>query len=136
MTQNVVVVDFGGQYNQLIARRVRDLHVYSELVPCSISAKEMKAKNPIGIIFTGGPNSVFGEDSLRVDPEIFNLGIPILGICYGAQLMAHELGGEVRHADVSEYGKPKSNTPKASSLTASKKQYLLDEPHRQHLRLA
>ena len=105
MTQNVVVVDFGGQYNQLIARRVRDLHVYSELVPCSISAKEMKAKNPIGIIFTGGPNSVFGEDSLRVDPEIFNLGIPVLGICYGAQLMAHELGGEVRHADVSEYGK-------------------------------
>ncbi len=105
MKQNVVVVDFGGQYNQLIARRVRDLKVYSELVPCTVSAEEIKKKNPIGIIFTGGPNSVFGAESLSVDKDILGLGIPVLGICYGAQLMAHLLGGEVRHAEVSEYGK-------------------------------
>ena len=103
--QKIVVVDFGGQYNQLIARRVRDMSVYSELVPCTISAEKIKKMNPIGIIFTGGALSVFDQGALSIDEEIFKLGIPILGICYGMQLLAHKFGGKVAHAPVGEYGK-------------------------------
>ena len=105
--QLVLVVDFGGQYNQLIVRRVRNLGVYAEMVPADITAEKIREKNPIGIIFTGGPASVFGEDSPKVTEEIYSLGIPLLGICYGMQLIAHQLGGEVVHADASlrEYGK-------------------------------
>lgn len=103
--ERVLVLDFGGQYNQLIARRVRDLNVYCDLKPCSMSIAEIKEYAPIGIIFTGGPNSVYEEGSPTIDKEIFSLGIPVLGICYGCQLIAYTLGGEVTHAETSEYGK-------------------------------
>ncbi len=101
----IVVLDFGGQYNQLIARRVRECNVYCEVHPYNLSLEELKALNPKGIIFTGGPNSVYGEDSPLCDMAVFELGVPILGICYGSQLMAHMLGGKVATAPVSEYGK-------------------------------
>lgn len=101
----VIVLDFGGQYNQLIARRVRELNVYSEMLPYFATLDEIKAKNPKGIIFSGGPASVYAENAPQVDPGIFELGIPILGICYGMQLMAHVLGGDVRRAGKREYGK-------------------------------
>lgn len=113
--QLVLVVDFGGQYNQLIVRRVRNLGVYAEMVSADITAEKIHEKNPIGIIFTGGPASVFGEDSPKVTEEIYKLGIPLLGICYGMQLIAHQLGGEVVHADASlrEYGKTTVNYEKS-----------------------
>lgn len=101
----VIVLDFGGQYNQLIARRVRECNVYCEVHPYSMSLDKIKEMNPKGIIFTGGPNSVYAEDSPICDKEIFEMGIPVLGICYGSQLMAHMLGGKVATAPVSEYGK-------------------------------
>lgn len=86
--QLVIVLDFGGQYNQLIARRVRECGVYCEVHPYHMSIEEIKARSPIGIIFTGGPNSVYLDESPKVDLEIFQLGIPVLGLCYGCQLMA------------------------------------------------
>ena len=101
----VVVLDFGGQYNQLIARRVRDLGVYAEVYASSIGLDKIRELNPKGIIFTGGPQSVYKEESQHIDPAIFDMGIPILGICYGAQLIAYELGGVVKTAPVSEYGR-------------------------------
>lgn len=104
----VLVLDFGGQYNQLIARRVRECGVYCEVMPYTTPLAELKAMNPIGIIFTGGPNSVYLDTSPQVDPEIFTWGVPILGICYGCQLMAHNLGGLVTPAQedtAREYGK-------------------------------
>ena len=100
----VLILDFGGQYNQLIARRVRECNVYSEVVPFDISIEKIKEKNPKGIIFTGGPASVYADESPKCSPEIFNLGIPVLGICYGMQLMMHTLGGSVNRADKREYG--------------------------------
>ena len=106
--QSVLVLDFGGQYNQLIARRVRECHVYCEVKPYTISLEEIRTFDPMGIIFTGGPNSVYDEKAPHVDPEIFRLGVPILGICYGCQLMAHTLGGQVTAAQedtAREYGK-------------------------------
>ncbi len=103
--QKVLVLDFGGQYNQLIARRVRELGVYCDLVPSEKTLQEIKDYDPIGIIFTGGPNSVYDEGAPTVDPGIFSLGVPVLGICYGCQLMAYLLGGTVERADTSEYGK-------------------------------
>ena len=103
--QRVLVLDFGGQYNQLIARRVRDLKVYCDLKPCDMTAEQIKAYDPIGIVFTGGPNSVYDPASPHVDPAVFSLGIPVLGICYGCQLIAYTLGGKVEHAAQSEYGK-------------------------------
>ncbi|MGN0627521.1 MAG: GMP synthase (glutamine-hydrolyzing), partial [Oscillospiraceae bacterium] len=87
--ETVLILDFGGQYRELIARRVREFGVYSEIKPCSITADEIREIAPIGIIFTGGPNSVYADETLRCDPEIFELGVPVLGICYGAQLMTH-----------------------------------------------
>ena len=101
----VLVLDFGGQYNQLIARRVRECNVYCEVHPYNLPIEKIKELNPKGIIFTGGPASVYGTGSPLCDKEIFNLNIPILGICYGSQLMAHLLGGCVIHAETSEYGK-------------------------------
>ena len=103
--EKILVLDFGGQYNQLIARRVRENNVYCEVHPYSMSIEKIKEYNPKGIIFTGGPNSVYSENSPLCDKEIFTLGCPILGICYGCQLMAHLLGGTVSTAPVSEYGK-------------------------------
>lgn len=103
--ERVLVLDFGGQYNQLIARRVREQSVYCDLKPCDMTIEEIKQYAPKGIIFTGGPNSVYDENSPHIDPEIFRLGIPVLGICYGAQLMAYTLGGKVESATTREYGK-------------------------------
>ena len=108
MHQKVLILDFGGQYDQLIARRVREHHVYCELKPYRMSLDEIKAFDPIGIIFTGGPRSVYDETAPHVDPAVFELGVPILGICYGCQLMAHTLGGQVSAAQsdtAREYGK-------------------------------
>ncbi len=109
--QTVIVLDFGGQYNQLIARRVRECGVYCEIKPYTTALAELKAMEPIGIIFTGGPNSVYLDKAPRVDQEIFTWGIPILGICYGCQLIAHALGGQVTEAQdesAREYGKTRT----------------------------
>ncbi len=114
--ETILVIDFGGQYNQTIARRVRELGVYAEVKPYKISAKEVKDIAPKGIIFTGGPNSVYGESALKFDESIFELGIPILGICYGAQLMAHSLGGSVETAPTSEYGRTEMKVLEKSDL--------------------
>ncbi|MBR3307149.1 MAG: glutamine-hydrolyzing GMP synthase [Lachnospiraceae bacterium] len=102
--EKIIVLDFGGQYNQLIARRIRECNVYCEVKPYTMPMEELKAEAPSGIIFTGGPNSVYDESSPHYDPEILNLGIPILGICYGSQLVAYMAGGKVESAPVSEYG--------------------------------
>ncbi len=106
--QNIVVLDFGGQYNQLIARRVRECGVYCEVKPYTTPVDEIRAMNPIGMIFTGGPNSVYDPAAPQADPELFQLGVPVLGICYGCQLLAHNLGGRVIAAaedTAREYGK-------------------------------
>ncbi|MGM9978215.1 MAG: glutamine-hydrolyzing GMP synthase [Clostridium sp.] len=112
----ILVLDFGGQYNQLIARRVRECNVYCEVHPYNMSLEKIKEMNPKGIIFTGGPNSVYGEDSPLCDKAIFELGVPVLGICYGSQLMSHVLGGKVATAPVSEYGKTEVNVDVKSKL--------------------
>ena len=105
MRDEVLVLDFGSQYNQLIARRIRDLGVYSELVSYDIDIKkEVKNKNIVGIILSGGPNSVYDKESFKINDEIFSLGIPVLGICYGMQLISFLLGGEVKSSNVKEYG--------------------------------
>ena len=115
--ERVLVLDFGGQYNQLIARRVRDLKVYCDLKPCDMTVEEIKAYDPIGIIFTGGPNSVYDAGSPHIDPAVLQLGIPVLGICYGCQLIAYTLGGKVEHAATSEYGKRTFSFVKPSPLS-------------------
>lgn len=112
----VIVLDFGGQYNQLIARRVRENNVYCEVHPYNLSIEKIKEMNPKGIIFTGGPNSVYAEESPICDKAIFELGIPVLGICYGSQLTAHLLGGKVATAPVSEYGKTEVKVDTTSKL--------------------
>ncbi|MGL5646236.1 MAG: glutamine-hydrolyzing GMP synthase [Clostridium sp.] len=112
----VLIVDFGGQYNQLIARRVRECGIYCEIIPYTYSIEKIKEKNPKGIIFTGGPNSVYGENTPKVSEEIFELGVPVLGICYGVQLMSHLLGGKVATAPVREYGKTELNIKNSSRL--------------------
>ncbi|NCZ93044.1 MAG: GMP synthase (glutamine-hydrolyzing), partial [Actinobacteria bacterium] len=119
----ILVVDFGAQYAQLIARRVREAQVYSEIVPHSISAKQVRDANPIGIILSGGPASVHVEGAPLLDVAIYDLGIPILGICYGAQLIAQQLGGTVSRGGRGEYGRttitrspggsPRRRTPRA-----------------------
>lgn len=114
--QMVVVLDFGSQYNQLITRRIREFGVYSELHPHTITAEEIKKMNPKGIILSGGPNSVYGEGSFRCDEEIFELGIPVLGICYGMQLMTMHFGGVVEKASHREYGKALATVMNKSAL--------------------
>lgn len=116
MRDLVLVIDFGGQYNQLIARRVREFGVYCEIVPYNYGIEKIKDKNPKGIIFTGGPNSVYGEDTPQIEKEVFELGVPVLGICYGQQLMSHLLGGRVDTAPVREYGKSHVNLDNSSKL--------------------
>lgn len=114
--ERVVVLDFGGQYNQLIARRIRDLGVFSELLPPTTTAAELKQINPKGIVFSGGPNSVYDENSPKCDPEIFNLGIPVFGICYGMQMIAHHFGANVSRASKREYGKAEMEIVSDSAL--------------------
>ena len=117
--ETVIVLDFGGQYNQLIARRVRECHVYCEVLPYTTPLETLKAKAPIGIIFTGGPGSVYEAGSPQADPAIFALGVPILGICYGCQLLAHNLGGRVTAAaedSAREYGKTETYFDTACKL--------------------
>jgi len=116
MKELVLVLDFGGQYKELIARGVRSQSVYSEIHPGSLSAREIKEMNPIGIILTGGPNSVYLPESPKCDPEIFKLGIPVLGICYGMQLMCYILGGEVQPGKKGEFGRVKATLKTSSPL--------------------
>ena len=101
----VLVLDLGGQYSQLIARRVRECRVYSELVPHTITPGQIRGRDPLALVLSGGPASVYAESAPKVDPGIFELGIPTLGICYGMQLMAQDLGGRVERTGVSEFGK-------------------------------
>lgn len=112
----ILVLDFGGQYNQLIARRVRENHVYCEVYPHTISLEHIRGLAPRGIILTGGPNSVYGEGAVTAPKELFSLGVPVLGICYGAQLMAHLCGGHVETAPISEYGRTEVDMIDPSSL--------------------
>jgi GMP synthase (glutamine-hydrolysing) len=114
--ETVLVLDFGGQYKQLIARRVRELGVYSEIIPGNTEISKILAKNPAGIILTGGPSSVYEENSPKCSPELFSLGIPVLGICYGIHLMSHLLGGKVESCGVSEYGQTEAKTDPSSPL--------------------
>ena len=114
--EKIIVLDFGGQYNQLIARRVRECNVYCEIYSYKTDLEKIKEMQPKGIIFTGGPNSAYEADSPSYTREIFNLGVPILGICYGAQLMMHLLGGKVEKAPVREYGKIEVTVDRSSKL--------------------
>ena len=114
--ETVIVLDFGGQYNQLIARRVRECNVYCEIYSYKTDIEKIKEIQPKGIIFTGGPNSVYLPDSPTYSEEIFQLGIPVLGICYGSQLMMHLLGGKVEKAPVREYGKIEVSVNQNSKL--------------------
>src|SRR5690606_37349911 len=114
----VLVVDFGAQYAQLIARRVREAGVYSEIVPHDISADQIRAKNPVGIVLSGGPSSVYTDGAPTLDPGILNLGIPVLGICYGFQTMAKQLGGEVTKTGRREYGATPITVAEAGVLLA------------------
>ena len=114
--EKVIVIDFGGQYNQLVARRVRECNVYCELYSYKTPLEQIKAMNPKGIILTGGPNSCYEEGSPTCTKELFELGVPVLGLCYGAQLMQHVLGGKVEKAPVREYGKTETFVDKSSAL--------------------
>jgi len=112
----VLVVDFGAQYAQLIARRVREAHVFSEIVPRDITAEEVRSRRPVGVILSGGPASVYAEEAYGIDLGIFELGIPVLGICYGHQVIAHSLGGRVARNDVAEYGRAELEVAGSSLL--------------------
>ena len=118
MSELILIIDFGGQYNQLIARRVREKNVYSEVHPCTISIEKIRELNPKGIIFTGGPASIYEEAAPKCVEEVFSLGIPILGICYGMQFMSHTLGGCVKRALKREYGQMEANLDTSSKLFA------------------
>ena len=115
-SEKVIVIDFGGQYNQLVARRVRECNVYCEIYSYKTDIEQIKAMNPKGIILTGGPNSCYEDNSPTYQKELFELGIPVLGLCYGAQLMMHVLGGKVEKAPVREYGKIQVAVDNASAL--------------------
>jgi GMP synthase (glutamine-hydrolysing) len=115
----VLVIDFGAQYAQLIARRVRECHVYSEIVPHDRSVADIRASRPAGIILSGGPKSVYSPGAPGVDPRLFDIGVPVLGICYGQQLMAHRLGGEVAHTGQSEFGKSRLRVSEPGSVLFS-----------------
>jgi GMP synthase (glutamine-hydrolysing) len=115
----VLVVDYGAQYAQLIARRVRECHVYSEIVPHDLPVAEIRRRRPAGIILSGGPKSVYSPGAPAVDPALFDAGVPVLGICYGQQVMAHALGGEVAHTGQSEFGKSLLEVSEPGSLLFS-----------------
>ena len=114
--EKVIVIDFGGQYNQLVARRVRECNVYCEIYSYKTDLAQIKAMNPKGIILTGGPNSCYEDGAPTCTKELFELGVPVLGLCYGAQLMQHVLGGKVEKASVREYGKTETFVDKSSAL--------------------
>src|SRR5918992_4997583 len=116
-TRPVLVVDLGGQYSQLIARRVREARVYSELVGHRITAAEARARRPAAIVLSGGPASVYAENAPQIDPGLYELGVPTLGICYGMQLMAQDLGGSVERTGVSEFGKTELRADGGAPLT-------------------
>src|SRR5580693_8778439 len=103
-TQSIVVLDFGAQYSQLIARRIREQNVFSVVLPCTATLEEIRSYSPAGIILSGGPSSVYDADAPPADPRVLQLGLPVLGICYGLQFMVHTLGGKVRAANKREYG--------------------------------
>ena len=115
-TQSIVVLDFGAQYSQLIARRIREQNVFSAVLPCNASLDEIRSYSPIGIVLSGGPSSVYDKDAPNADRRVFELGVPVLGICYGLQLMVHVLGGKVRAADKREYGHAYVEIKNGSSL--------------------
>jgi GMP synthase (glutamine-hydrolysing) len=115
-TQSIVVLDFGSQYSQLIARRIRELSVFSVVLPCNAKLEEIRSYSPLGIILSGGPSSVYDKDAPVADPRVFDLGVPVLGICYGLQYMAHALGGKVSPADKKEYGHAKVELQARSRL--------------------
>ena len=133
VNETVIVLDFGGQYNQLIARRVRENNVYCEVLPYFASIEEIKSKNPIGIIFTGGPNSVYEENAPKCSDEVFNLGIPVLGICYGSQYMAYALGGKVSPADKREYGKTVINLKESLLFDGIERETICWMSHTDHV---
>ncbi len=115
-TQSIVVLDFGAQYSQLIARRIREQNVFSVVLPCTAKLDEIRAHTPVGIVLSGGPCSVYDKDAPSADRRVFHLGVPVLGICYGLQLMVHVLGGKVRPADKREYGHAEVEIKSASLL--------------------
>lgn len=114
----VIVIDFGAQYAQLIARRVREAHVYSEIMPHTASVAEVLARDPQAIILSGGPQSVYASGAPQVDPALFSAGVPVFGICYGFQAMAQALGGVVRRTDTSEFGRTHLEVDEPSPLLA------------------
>ena len=118
VNQSVIVLDFGSQYSQLIARRIRECNVYSKIVSFKTSADEIRKEKPAGIIFSGGPASVYQDDAPKCDPEIFKLGIPILGICYGLQMTSHLLGGKVIKGTAREFGRAELEVLNDSELFA------------------
>lgn len=136
--EKILVLDFGGQYNRLIARRVREMNVYSEIIPYNkTSVADIAASDCKGIIFTGGPNSVYGENSPHFDSEILNAGIPVLGICYGCQLIAYMAGGEIRSAGgISEYGKTQLTVKKNSLFTGVPEQSVCWMSHTDYVKTA
>ena len=103
-TQTIVILDFGSQYTQLIARRIREQNVFSVVLPCTVPLAEIEALKPMGLVLSGGPSSVYDADAPAADPKLLQLGVPILGICYGLQFIVHHLGGKVRSASKREYG--------------------------------
>jgi GMP synthase (glutamine-hydrolysing) len=128
--QKIIILDFGGQYTQLIARRVRENHVFSEVVPWSISAEEIKKRAPMGVILSGGPSSVCDPDAPHISPAIYDLGVPVLGICYGMQLTAHLLGGKVQRAQEREYGRVTVRMKRAGGLAFwHERRFLLLDEH-------
>ena len=116
--EEVVVLDYGGQYSQLIARRVRECGVFSELLPHHVGAEEVARRRPRGLILSGGPASVYADGAPRLDPELLELGIPVLGICYGMQLLARSLGGRVEGAEVGEFGRSRLSVRESGRLLA------------------
>src|ERR1700742_1692067 len=115
-TQEIVVLDYGGQYSQLIARRIRDIGVFSELLPHTVSVEEVAKRKPRGIVLSGGPASVYAEGAPRLQRELLELGVPVMGICYGMQLLVHELGGRVEQAEVGEFGRSDLNVSEPGVL--------------------